>query len=103
MNSTLVRLKSHLGRTLIVSDEIYLYNEMIWLEPNFPVLLLDAFDVCQGQGAQLRGRARVTAIATATAAHAAVAITQLLYPDGTVRWTYVIVGVYGYKNSLVEM
>lgn len=40
--------------------------------------------------------------ATVAALAGGIATAQLLYPDGTVRWTHVVVGVEGYKNSLED-
>lgn len=106
-------LQSRIGQTLVVSDRIYLYDKRTWLEPDFPVIVIDAvlpdphlaiaaaareFANSHRHPEPVAGAAAGGIVHTPTPTRA-----ELLYPDGTVRWTWVVVGVEGFKDSLMEI
>ena len=86
-------LQPLVGQIVLTNDRIYLYKERIWLEPSFPVIVLATSETA----AAVRPAAAAGPAAAGSSARAG---AELLYPDGRVRWTAVIMGSDDIIDSL---
>ena len=92
--TTLEHLQRMIGEAVVVDDNIWLYNEQMYLEEKFVAIVIGTFE-----DVNLHSRFGFDFAVSSWSAETA-AVAKLFYPDGQVRSTWVVIGQQGFKDSL---